>query len=138
MSLAVLAEGCAEPMIQNLQQLVSIVLHGFQDQSTDVRSAAVLCVAQFAQNLRPDFLQFSDQVIPLLLEHLNDPSESVRVRVLGALEACIDELAPHQLEPQLDVIVTRLLQLLTQGAPGTSVCVCVCVSGREAAEHPES
>lgn len=80
MVLAVLAEGCAEPLRKRLPQALPLLLSALSDQASEVRGAAAFAVSQFAEWLQPDVLQHYKALIPGVFTLLRDPHKDVQER----------------------------------------------------------
>uniref|UniRef100_M8CRZ7 Importin-5 n=1 Tax=Aegilops tauschii TaxID=37682 RepID=M8CRZ7_AEGTA len=98
-TLAQIAEGCAKVMLKNLEQVVSMILNGFQHPHPRVRWAAINAIGQLSTDLGPDLqVQY----------HQKAHAASA---ILNFSENCTPEI----LTPYLDGIVSKLLVLLQNG-----------------------
>ncbi|GCB83499.1 hypothetical protein scyTo_0024429 [Scyliorhinus torazame] len=71
MSMAVLAEGCADHIRQkHLHPMLHCMCQALTDQSQVVRNAALFALGQFSEFLQPDISKYSDEIMPLLLNYL--------------------------------------------------------------------
>ncbi|KAM3365186.1 hypothetical protein ACQJBY_015128 [Aegilops geniculata] len=98
-TLAQIAEGCAKVMLKNLEQVVLMILNGFQHPHPRVRWAAINAIGQLSTDLGPDLqVQY----------HQKAHAASA---ILNFSENCTPEI----LTPYLDGIVSKLLVLLQNG-----------------------
>jgi DNA-binding protein YbaB len=51
----------------DVDELADLVVAALKDQNLIVREAAAMCVAEFAENVVPDFLDLHEKVVPSLL-----------------------------------------------------------------------
>lgn len=85
-----------------LRVLMAFVLHsrffsprrltrliGMRDPDPGVRGAAVICLGQFADHLRPDILQYRDIIVPLLFAALDETSEFIVLRALRCVRSSV-------------------------------------------------
>lgn len=90
LGLAVMAEGCAEPLRKRLQTALPLVLSLLSDGSSEVRGAAAFALGQFSEYLVPDVMQHYKDVMPAVFRLLRDPDQEVQER------ACYGELVVQQ------------------------------------------
>jgi hypothetical protein len=76
--LAVMAEGCSEPLRKRLQQALPLVLSLLADSSSEVRGAAAFALGQFSEYLVPDVMQHYKDVMPAVFVLLRDPDQKVQ------------------------------------------------------------
>jgi HEAT repeat protein len=86
LGLAVMAEGCSEPLRKRLQQALPLVLSLLADSSSDVRGSAAFALGQFSEYLVPDVMKHYQNVMPAVFRLLRDPDQEVQER------ACYGEL----------------------------------------------
>lgn len=68
-------------MINNLEQVVSMVLNSFQDPHARVRWAAINAIGQLSTDLGPDLqMQYHNRVLPALASSMDD-FQNPRVQV---------------------------------------------------------
>eukprot|EP01117_Protostelium_nocturnum_P017824 TRINITY_DN7326_c0_g1_i1.p1 TRINITY_DN7326_c0_g1~~TRINITY_DN7326_c0_g1_i1.p1 ORF type:complete len:1027 (-),score=371.02 TRINITY_DN7326_c0_g1_i1:121-3201(-) len=113
-ALAVMSEGCYERMSEAsiLPQILECTYIGFKDQNHKVRESACIALAQFSRYLQPNIVDYSPKILPLLFESLEDSTEAVRMGSCYAIEAFCEELEAHQIEPYVDVLVSKLFHVL--------------------------
>eukprot|EP00879_Flechtneria_rotunda_P022035 GHRR01023243.1.p2 GENE.GHRR01023243.1~~GHRR01023243.1.p2 ORF type:complete len:106 (+),score=37.00 GHRR01023243.1:245-562(+) len=90
MVLAVLAEGCAQPLKKRLTQALPLLLSAMTDQTGQVRGAAAFALGQFSEYLQPDIMQHYEQVMPGAFSLLHDADSAVQER------ACYGEMGRAQ------------------------------------------
>lgn len=116
MTISQTAEGCQEEYEAHLAQIVTMVVALFQDPHPRVRYAAIHCSAQLATDFQPGFQQqFHAQVVPALLGGMDDPFPKVQSHAATAVVNFVDECDRKYVEPYLDHILTKLLNLLRTG-----------------------
>jgi len=116
-SLAMLAEGCADPMTENeeiLTKLLTIIYTAIQDTDQSVREGACIALGQFSTHLQPEISHHYQNVLPLLFKSLDDPTEKVKMGSCYALEAFCQNLGPEIL-PFLQPLLEKLIQVLQKG-----------------------
>ncbi|XP_071823751.1 importin-4-like [Apostichopus japonicus] len=122
LSLAVLAEGCAEYIKQkHLKTFLLCICENISHDSTPVRHAALFALGQFSYHMQPDISKFHSELVPLLLNYLSqavqDPVESNRKglsRIYYALEMFCENLG-KDLVPYLPTVMKQLLETLQTG-----------------------
>lgn len=118
-SLAVLAEGCAD-FVRNrhLETILQVVCRALSDQNIVVRNAALFALGQFAEHLQPDISQFSSHILPLLFDYLGQTVDNGKgdpsgvTRTYYALETFCENLGEGIL-PYLPGLMEKLLFTLT-------------------------
>ncbi|XP_026575342.1 importin-4-like [Pseudonaja textilis] len=120
MCLAVLAEGCGDHIRnKHLRPMLQVVCRGLGDDSQVVRNAALFALGQFSENLQPDIVRFSDEIMPLLLHYLEevDLAHTTHLaKAYYALENFVENL-DDKIEPYLPALMERMLNTLA--SPGT-------------------
>ncbi|RZS02894.1 hypothetical protein BHM03_00033006 [Ensete ventricosum] len=84
-SLGVVSEGCFEMLKEKLEHVLHIVLGALKDQEQMVRGAASFALGQFAEHLQPEILSHYENVLPCILNALEDPSDEVKVTCVVAV-----------------------------------------------------
>ncbi|XP_062916193.1 importin-4 [Mobula hypostoma] len=115
MSMAVLAEGCADHIRQkHLQPMLQCICQALADQSQVVRNAALFALGQFSEFLQPDISKYSEDIMPLLLNYLStiDNSKGGHLtKAYYALENFVENLG-KKIEPYLPTLMERMLMAL--------------------------
>ncbi|XP_040372293.1 importin-5 isoform X1 [Rosa chinensis] len=116
-ALAQIAEGCSKVMVQNLEQVVSMVLNSFQDPHPRVRWAAINAVGQLSTDLGPNLQEkYHQRVLPALAGAMDDfQNPRVQAHAASAVLNFSENCTPDILVPYLDGIVSKLLVLLQNG-----------------------
>ncbi|ONM59011.1 Importin-5 [Zea mays] len=116
-TLAQIAEGCAKVMLKNLEQVVSMILNGFQHPHPRVRWAAINAIGQLSTDLGPDLqVHYHQQVLPALANAMDDfQNPRVQAHAASAILNFSENCTPEILTPYLDGIVNKLLVLLQNG-----------------------
>ena len=115
LSLAVIAEGCAEHIrTKYMQSFVQVVCNGMKHPQTYVRNAALFAVGQFSEHLQPDINKHAESILPVLFEYLTATCVSLASgqkvprsidRVFYALEMFCETM-----EDKLNPFVPALMQ----------------------------
>nr|XP_033779924.1 importin-4 [Geotrypetes seraphini] len=117
MCLAVLSEGCADHIRhKHLQPMLQIVCQALGDENQVVRNAALFALGQFSENLQPDISNFSEEIMPLLLNYFSslEPSHIGHLeKVYYALENFVENLGP-KIQPYLPTLMERVLASLRE------------------------
>ncbi|KAJ3674613.1 hypothetical protein LUZ60_005229 [Juncus effusus] len=115
-TLAQIAEGCAKVMIKNLEQVVNMILSGFNHPHPRVRWAAINAIGQLSTDLGPDLqTQYHNKVLPALANAMDDfQNPRVQAHAASAILNFSENCTPEILTPYLDGIVSKLLVLLQQ------------------------
>ncbi|XP_046390558.1 importin-4-like [Ischnura elegans] len=127
LSLAVLAEGCAECIrTKYLELFLRCICNGITSKETVVRNAALFALGQFSEHLQPEISNFASDLLPVLFDYLDqlctqlqtDGKEPPGVdRMFYALEMFCENLG-EKLLPYLPVLMERLFTALN---PANSV-----------------
>lgn len=80
-ALGVISEGCFDLMKKDLDPVLNIVLEALKDPEQMVRGAASFAIGQFAEHLQPEILSHYQNVLPSLLNAIEDASEEVKVKI---------------------------------------------------------
>jgi len=110
--LGVIAEGCCEPLSQQLPHILPYVFAAAQDNVAQVRECACFCLGQISEHCQPDILQFSSQILPIVFTLLDDRSVAVQVTSCYVLEMFCERLEPDAVRPLLDQLVRKLAAML--------------------------
>nr|CAD1840395.1 unnamed protein product [Ananas comosus var. bracteatus] len=116
-TLSQIAEGCAKVMLKNLEQVVMMILNGFQHPHPRVRWAAINAIGQLSTDLGPDLqIQHHQKVLPALVLAMDDfQNPRVQAHAASAILNFTENCTPDILTPFLDGIVSKLLVLLQNG-----------------------
>ncbi|XP_060535658.1 importin-4-like isoform X2 [Cylas formicarius] len=121
LSLAVLAEGCAERIrTKYLQPFLKCVCTAIHNPNAVVRNAALFALGQFAEHLQPEISQYASELLPVLFECLGQVLQQMEVekkdppsldRLFYALETFCENLEDG-LMPYLPTLMDRLFVAL--------------------------
>ncbi|KAF7988730.1 hypothetical protein HCN44_001303 [Aphidius gifuensis] len=121
LSLAVLAEGCAEYIrTKYLEDFLRCICQGISNQSPVVRNAALFALGQFSEHLQPEISQYAQQLLPVLFDYLGQMCEQLKQgnnktpsadRMFFALEIFCENLNDGLL-PYLPTLMDRLFVIL--------------------------
>ena len=70
--LGVIAEGCAEPLRENLAQVMPHVFKTAGDTDARVRECACFALGQISEHCQPEVLSYSSQILPIVFALLDD------------------------------------------------------------------
>lgn len=93
---------------------LQMVYSGMADGTTGVRRAGCLLLSKLAQHCQPDVVQYHENVLPLLLQCLDDASSDVREGAGFALERFVEEMEEEIVE-YLPILMERLNQMTQLG-----------------------
>jgi hypothetical protein len=110
--LGVIAEGCAEPLREHLNELMPFVLQCAQDGDPQVRECACFCLGQIAEHCQPEILVYSEQILPIVFTLLDDKTVAVQATSCYVLEMFCERLEPDAVRPLLDSLVKKLAGML--------------------------
>ncbi|KAL8269323.1 hypothetical protein Esti_006754 [Eimeria stiedai] len=118
--IGIISEGCEAALRARLKTLMPFLLPLLQHNHPAVVAAAALCFGQFAEYLQPEIMQYQEQVLPLLLEQLDNPSRLVQHKACYALDVLLENMAPEEVAAVVGPVVQRLVSTL-QRTPSDSV-----------------
>lgn len=110
--LGVVAEGCAEPLSDHLDELMPYVLKCAQDSDSQVRECACFCLGQVSEHCQPEVLSYSEQILPIVFQLLDDATVAVQATSCYVLEMFCERLEPEAVRPLLDSLVKKLAAML--------------------------
>ncbi|XP_058803486.1 importin-4-like [Phymastichus coffea] len=121
LSMAVLAEGCSEYIrTKYLETFLSCICSGITNSQPVVRNAALFALGQFSEHLQPDISRYADELLPVLLQYLNQTTTQIRQenkespstdRMFYALEMFAENLNEGLL-PYLPNLMSILFEIL--------------------------
>ncbi|CAD7695704.1 unnamed protein product [Ostreobium quekettii] len=116
--LAQIAEGCAKVMLSEVDALTDMCLKGVQDAQVKVRWAACQALGQMCTDLGPELQESQHQkILPALITVMNDNSNPrVQAHAAAVVVNFSECCEPELLEPYLEAIIGKLLQLLQHGS----------------------
>lgn len=110
--LGVIAEGCAEPLRENLAQVMPHVFKSAGDSDARVRECACFALGQISEHCQPEVLSYSSQILPIVFALLDDTSVAVQATSCYVLEMFCERLEPDGVRPLLDPLVRKLAAML--------------------------
>ena len=110
--LGVIAEGCAEPLRENLTQIMPHVFQASGDADARVRECACFALGQISEHCQPEVLTFSGQILPIVFGLLDDANIAVQATSCYVLEMFCERLEPEGVRPLLDPLVRKLAGML--------------------------
>ncbi|KAG7364468.1 heat repeat-containing protein [Nitzschia inconspicua] len=110
--LGVVAEGCAEPLRDHLNELMPYVLNCAKDSDPQVRECACFCLGQISEHCQPEILNYSDEILPIVFQLLDDKMVAVQATSCYVLEMFCERLEPDAVRPLLDSLVKKLAAML--------------------------
>jgi hypothetical protein len=115
MAVGVAAEGCADSVREQLDELVAFVAHAASDADPRVRDAACFAIREFSEYLQPDICLHHATLLPAVFKCLDDAGEEVKEKAGFALESFAEHLE-KQILPYLAPLMTKLVELLMTGS----------------------
>jgi len=110
-AIAILAEGCMEEVEEIFDELMPCVLNGFNQENV-VRQASCIAIAELAKNL-PDFIiPYGEQLVPIMIQGIQDSQDLVRVKSCYAIQECSTSLKEYFM-PHIEPLLKRLVEMLT-------------------------
>jgi len=110
--LGVVAEGCAEPLRDHLNEVMPRVLQAARDENAQVRECACFCLGQISEHCQPEVLAYSEQILPTIFSLLDDSTVAVQATSCYVLEMFCERLEPQAVRPMLDSLVRKLAAML--------------------------
>lgn len=110
--LGVSVEGCAEPILNHLDDILPHVLRACGDPDSQVRECACFSLGQISEYCQPDILNHANQVLPVVFSLLDDSTTAVQVTSCYVLEMFCERLDPASVRPYLDSLVRKLVHML--------------------------
>lgn len=110
--LGVIAEGCAEPLRENLAQVMPHVFKTAGDADARVRECACFALGQISEHCQPEVLSYSSQILPIVFALLDDSNIAVQATSCYVLEMFCERLEPEGVRPLLDPLVRKLASML--------------------------
>ncbi|PHU17992.1 hypothetical protein BC332_13687 [Capsicum chinense] len=115
----IIAKGCAKAMSDNLEEVINVVLKSMLDSSFDVRLAAFKTIKAMSLDLSPYTLDQHGGVLftALLLALEDDDTPVKQAGAASAMSSLCLSCRSYILEPRLQAIVSKLLQLIKSPSP---------------------
>lgn len=102
--------------IKNISAMVPIVLTHLKHPNAKVRFAALHCIGQISDDMTEEFQEeFGEQVLPILIETLNDPVPRVSAHCCSAITNFMDGATEELIEPHIGTISPILANLMKTG-----------------------
>ncbi|OEH76590.1 heat repeat-containing protein [Cyclospora cayetanensis] len=136
--IGIMSEGCEAALRGKLKAFMPFLIPLLQHSHPAVAAAAALCFGQFAgqafmrtvvapvvsvsaaEYLQPEIMQYQSQVLPLLLQQLDNPNRLVQHKACYALDVLLESMGPDDLAPVVGPVVQKLVDTL-QRTPSDSV-----------------
>jgi len=109
--LLIAAEGCYEPLSENLASVLPQVLNAARDPDQGVRETCCLCIGQFAEYLQPDILDYYETTLPAIFQLLDDPTTKVQEKSCYALYSFCESLE-EKILPYMPDLMEKLFVIL--------------------------
>lgn len=106
------SKGVEDPIKNNLEAVVNVVLQSFSDPEQKVQEAAVIAFCYFADNLSPEIVDQHAKILPKLLEAVHSKTENVRTRVFYAIETFCENLSEKEIVPYIQPLLQSLISYL--------------------------
>uniref|UniRef100_A0A4W4G779 TOG domain-containing protein n=1 Tax=Electrophorus electricus TaxID=8005 RepID=A0A4W4G779_ELEEL len=116
MSLAVLAEGCADHIrTKMLSSVLQTVCHSLSDSNQVVRSAGLFALGQFSEYLQPEVSKYHAELMPLLLGYMSSLKEAKIghvTKAFYALENFLENLGKKDIQSYLPTLMETMFSAL--------------------------
>ena len=109
--LLIAAEGCYEPLAENLASVLPQVLAAARDPDQQVRETCCLCIGQFSEYLQPDILDYYETTLPAIFQLLDDPTTKVQEKSCYALYSFCESLE-EKILPYMRDLMAKLFAIL--------------------------
>ncbi|KAG2492093.1 hypothetical protein HYH03_009587 [Edaphochlamys debaryana] len=116
-ALAVIFEGCAEPLRKRLKDVMPLLLAGLRDPEAGVRGAAAFALGMAAEFLQPEIVEYYKEVLPLLFPLMAEGNPDLCERTCYALDTFCEALEGAEIVPYLQQLVTGLNAVLSCTGP---------------------
>ncbi|PNH04952.1 putative importin subunit beta-4 [Tetrabaena socialis] len=116
-ALAVIFEGCAEPLRKRLKDVMPLLLAGLQDSAASVRGAAAFALGMAAEFLQPDVVEYYKEVLPLLFPLMAEGNADLCERTCYALDTFCEALEGSEIVPYLQQLISGLVTVLNVTGP---------------------
>lgn len=110
LALGVIAEGCADFVKQDLNQVIDILLQGLNDPDVTVREGAGLSIGYCSEHLKPEILDLHALILPKLITLLDFANTRVKQKALYAIDIFC-EYFDEDIEQYLPALVSKLIAL---------------------------
>ncbi|XP_026190762.1 importin-4 [Cyclospora cayetanensis] len=90
--IGIMSEGCEAALRGKLKAFMPFLIPLLQHSHPAVAAAAALCFGQFAEYLQPEIMQYQSQVLPLLLQQLDNPNRLVQHKACYAPSDSVREV----------------------------------------------
>jgi HEAT repeat protein len=110
--LGVIAEGCAEPLRENLAKVMPHVFQTAGDADARVRECACFALGQISEHCQPEVLGYSSQILPIVFALLDDDNVAVQATSCYVIEMFCERLEPDGVRPLLNPLVNKLASML--------------------------
>lgn len=107
--LSQIAEGCADVMLQEVDQLIDLCIYRLHDNTAKVRWAACYAIGRLCTHLGPNLQASNHQkVVPALIEVMRDKhNPRVQAHAADAIVNFIDDCKKEDVENYLDMLVSH-------------------------------
>lgn len=114
--MTMLVEPCSDQMRAGLKQFVDYTIANFNNPSSEVKVAALATMAQFSEHLRPEILDYHNQVIPAIFALLSGSDPEFQSKACVVFESFAAGMGQEivQYAPQ---IIDCLLRIISSGTP---------------------
>ncbi|KAK5583390.1 hypothetical protein RB653_004983 [Dictyostelium firmibasis] len=112
MTLSSISEGCEKQIRANFKNIIQSILPLANDSHPRVRFAFFFCLGSFASCLKREMQDLYKTLIPVSLQHLNDPFSRVTISNCEFLTLFLDEIKPSKVKEFKAPFLERLSPLL--------------------------
>jgi len=137
MALSMVAEGCHDYLLPNLEQIVQMMVPYFDDPNARVRWAAANAGGQLSTDFGPTLQsKFHPQLLPCLIKLMDDSNPKVKSHSTSAIINFCEKFHPNLIVPYLDGLLGKLHTLMKSGVRSvqeqavTAVASVACCAGK--------
>lgn len=133
--LGIIVEGCADSIRPLLGAILPKLCQSTSDPEYFVRECACFALGQFSEHCQPDILYHHQTILPVIFAALEDQRPTVQSTSCYVLENFCENLEPTTLVPFLDLLMTRLVALLSSPQRSTQEMALAAISAAAVASE---
>ena len=135
--LGVITEGCADSLRIILEQILPAVLTAVKDPEYFVREVACFTLGQMSEHCQPEILHYHSSILPVIFGALDDERPNVQNTICYVLEFFCENLQPETLKPHLELLLTKLCNLLNSPSKTTKEMALTAIAATSVAAEKE-
>ena len=118
-------EGCADYLRPKVEEITNLILTNMRDNDSSVRRASCVALTSMLEEFESELMDMHQQIVPVLYDMITD-DENVAPVALNALDTLLENLGP-EIEPYVDVLMTKLLSIWGTGPINVRVTTTNCI-----------